>query len=316
MTIAEIVSAYLRHAGTVNLFGAETFSERRRVLSKFASLYGGITASEARAFHLSDWIENNPRWRSTATRKAKANQVNAAFNWAVRQGRIDRNPFASVRYDESEPRPPMPDSDYALLIELGNKPFDRAVQFLRFTSIRLSELCGMNWEDIDFERNVLIIRRHKSRKKTKKNKIVPLTKESVCLLQQLQCLTKVCEASSPVFVNNRGTRWTRGTLGQQLRRIKARHGLKMSATLHGLRHQVATAAIARGESPKLVAHLLGHSSMQTTERFYCHLENEIEAVRAVAEKAMPTVIQNESYPKRVDSNIVQTGFIISSALTR
>lgn len=314
MTIAQVIAAYMRHAESVRLFGDETLSERKRVLGKFADTHGNTTIAEARAFILADWIEGNPRWKTSATRKSKANQINAAFNWAAGQGRIDRNPFAGVKYDESEPRQPMQDVDFTRVASLGNKAFERAVRFLRYTGLRLSELCGLDWSDVDFERRIITIRKHKARKRTKKAKVIPLAAEAVELLIQVRHASG--ETVQSVFCNNRGTRWTRRTLGQQLRRLKIKHKIDTPATLHGLRHQVATIAIARGESPKLVAHLLGHASVQTTERFYCHLEQELEAVRDVASAAIPVSIQTEAKPKSVANNIPQKGVVIVSALTR
>src|SRR5229473_7303811 len=91
--VSDIVDAYLRHSQAVGTHGESALAERLRTFKRFKATFGHLLISECKAFMLADWIESNPGWRSTATRKAKANQINAAFNWAVDEDRILRNPF-------------------------------------------------------------------------------------------------------------------------------------------------------------------------------------------------------------------------------
>jgi integrase len=298
--VQDVIDAYLLHAKAVGLFCAEALADRERTLLRgtrrnhgFAQTHGQLAIEECRRFHLSQWIESNPRWRSSSTRKAKANQVNAAFNWAAREGLIASNPFAGVNYDEADPRPPMRDDELDALLGRANKCWERAVRFLRLTGCRLSDVCRMRWRDVDWPLAAVLLHKHKSRKKSKKPKVLVLIRDAAVLLFELWRLRYGTEVVGSghgddyVFLNNKGTPWNRGTLGQHLRRLKERYRLDMPATLHGLRHQVGTQVIKNKGSLKLLSKGLSHSSSAVTERFYVHLDEEIEAVRETMELGKP-----------------------------
>ncbi len=289
MTLSEILTRFIQHARAVSLYCEEALVQRQRRFDSFAALHGHKPLAECKPFDLSDWIEDNPGWKSTATRKAVANQINAAINWAVREGRIASNPFRNVNYAEADPRPALPDAALEQIELFASKPFERALRFLRLTGCRLSDLCRMTWADIDQERACVVLQVHKSRKKTGRPKVIVLVKEAVELLAEVRRASQCGsgqEGGRQVFLNSAGTPWTRRTLGQQLRRLKAKHGIEQKATLHGIRHQFGTEAVRNGAPLKMVSMQLGHASTAITERYYVDLTGEIEGLRRAAEASM------------------------------
>ena len=107
-TVREIVLLYLRYSAAHGVHGADAFMDRQRTLSLFCWAVGNLPAAECRPFHLTDFIEAHPAWRSPATRRSKANAVRAVFQWAADQERIGRNPFKAVRYPDSDAAPSFP----------------------------------------------------------------------------------------------------------------------------------------------------------------------------------------------------------------
>jgi integrase len=303
LNVRELVARYLNHCVAENVHGPAAREERERTLGWFVADCGDLLVSECKPFHLTDWIEAHPAWKSVSTRRQKSNCVRAAFNWAAQGERIDRNPFRSVQYAEAERRPDLPDQTLSQIEQLANKPYETALRFLRLTGCRLGELCNCTWHQLDLERGIWIIPKHKSRKRTGKAKVIALVGEAVVLLRELPAFAArnnalpiegfVAErgmatpANLIVFLNNRGKPWTRRTLGQQLRRMKKRHGIQTDASLHGIRHRFGSAAVAAGAPIKLVSAQLGHSTVAVTERYYVDLTNEIDAVRSAAEMARP-----------------------------
>lgn len=300
-TVREVIQLYLKHSKATGLHGPQALAERMYVLALFSKHIGDMPVEECKAFHLSDWIESKESWKSVSTRRAKANMIRAAFQWAVNGERIGRNPFLKVRYAEAERRPDLPDDCLANLEHLANKQFESVLRFLRMTGCRLGELCEATWQEVDLERGVWTIGKHKSRKHTKKAKLVALVPEAVSVLKLLAPAT-ICKAEPPgelmgklgvptptdfIFKNTVGTPWTRGTLGYHLRRLKARHGLTFKASLHGIRHRFGSSSIAAGAPIKLVAQQMGHASVTTTERFYCDLSGEMDAIRKAAQLGLP-----------------------------
>jgi integrase len=307
LTVRDVVALYLRHSKATGLHGPDALADRERVLGHFARDLGDTPVTDLKPFHLSDWIEQNPKWKSVSTRRTRASAVRACFHWAAESERIERNPFWKVRYAEAERRPELPDPVIERVASLANKAYERAVRFLRLTGCRLSELCRATWADVDLDRGVWTIPWHKSRKHTHRPKVVALVAEAVQLLQVVRNVVPAVQAgaagraeaagnereaavaaSGAIFLNNAGRPWNRRALAQQLRRMKARYGITEKATLHGIRHRMATAAIANGASLKLVSTQLGHSTTAITERYYVHIGPEhLDAIRQAAALGVP-----------------------------
>lgn len=299
MLVRDLLALYLRHSKANGLHCAQALAEREQLFKLFLIDHGDTAVEDCKPFHLSDWIDAHEDWRSVATRRAKANMIRAAFEWATEQERIPKNPFKKVRYAEAERRPCLPDECLATIQHLANKKFELALRFLRLTGCRLSELAEAAWADIDFDKAIWIIRRHKSRRYTHRDKVVALVPEAIQLLIHMAwAIAPVSDAAamktflasqadSIIFLNNRGTPWNRRTLGQTLARIKKKYGIKTRASLHGIRHNGATEAIANGASMELIAEQYGHSSPAVTAKYYWHPNaNHTSAIRDAFERGL------------------------------
>lgn len=300
MNVADIVVRYLAHAQAVGLHCPEAREERERVLGAFAQHLGHLDVDEAKAFHLSDWVEANPAWKSISTKRQKANMVRAAFSWAFDGERISRNPFRTVRYAEAERRPDMPDEVFERACQAASKPFGMVLRFLRYTGCRLTELCNAHWDDVNLEKGVWVIPRHKSRRYTGRPKVVALVPEAVELLYKRQADVKAqaslflgVECPKPgkgalLFCNGSGKAWSRQSLYLNWKRLKRREGLQcVGVSLHGIRHRALSAAIAAGAPLKLISEQAGHQSTAVTERFYFHRSDEhLEAIKAAFGKGI------------------------------
>lgn len=291
-TVREIIQQYQAHCQRNKIHGDAARVYRDRVFRLFVEAYGDTPVIDCKPYHLKEFIEGQAGVKSTSTRKAWATSINAAFTWAVNDERLGRNPFIRVKYDEAEPRPPMPDDVFADLVACANKPFDKACRFLRLTGCRLGELCGLTWPDVDLARGVAIIHHHKSRKQTRRAKILVLVPEVIDMLTAIRKLQPEGYEGT-VFLNTAGTAWNRITLGQQLRRMKKRGLVNTSASLHGLRHAFGHQALRNGAPLALVAQALGHSSPVITFKTYGHLAQAVDEVRNAAALASPNGLKLE-----------------------
>ena len=296
LLICELLALYLRHSAVDGTHGRQALAERQSVFDLFNTAYGTIRVAEAKSFMLTEWIDAHEGWRSVSTRRAKATMVKAAFQWAVESERIARNPFARVRYPEAERRPDLPDRLLDQLAAVASKGFERVIRFLRFTGCRTGELCRARWCDFDLERGIWTIPAHKTRKTTRKAKVIALVPEAVALLRAMAAAraiavdasVAVAEGAIPArlkdraFLNARSKPWSPAALANRLVALKRKCGITDPATLHGIRHRFGSAAVANGAPIKLVSAQLGHASVITTERYYVCLDGEIEAIRAAA----------------------------------
>ncbi len=283
LTVAEVLDLYAAHSVVNETHGREARYDREYVFKLFKAACGHLPVSECRAYHLVDFIAAHAEsWKSMATRRAKANGIRAAFRWAVEQERIDRHPFVTVRFASAERRPALADETLGDLLALSDKRFERVLRFLRLTGCRTGELCAATWADVDLGRGVWTIHRHKSRRYTGRPKVVALVPEAVELLRVIRS-RQPADYAGAIFLNSRDTPWTPGVLGYHLRRLKQRHGITTPASLHGIRHQAATAMIGAGAPLKMVAEQLGHSSTAITEKQYWHRSDEhLDAMRQAA----------------------------------
>jgi len=138
------------------------------------------------------------------------------------------------------------------------------------TGLRLGELRGLKWEDIDFTRRVLTVKRSIYKKdevgppKSNKYRVIPLSNGLYYAL-----LSERKERGF-VFQYKLGLNIRNDICRNELFRICDRAGIKR-ISWHPLRHTFASRLIQRGVNPVVVKSLLGHSDIRTT-MIYCHID--------------------------------------------
>jgi integrase/recombinase XerC len=148
---------------------------------------------------------------------------------------------------------------------------DRAIfETLYSAGLRVSELVGMNVDDIDFEDGLVTVRG-----KGKRERLAPLGRYAVRALQRWlrkRTLAKgvPVKIGSPVFVNKFGKRLTTRSVGRLLEKYLKLTGLDTRTSPHTLRHSFATHLLDRGADIRSVQELLGHKSLVTTQ-IYTHV---------------------------------------------
>ncbi len=148
------------------------------------------------------------------------------------------------------------------------------------TGLRVGELLGLKWQDIDLVAGHLIVRRtlwrdQEGPPKGGSNRKVPLSDVAVATLKAYRHLK-----GPYVFCDPSGARLTHSMLKDVVPNACRRAGLGKRITTHGLRHTFASHLVMRGASLKAVQELLGHESIEMTLR-YAHLTPDVkrEAVR-------------------------------------
>lgn len=170
------------------------------------------------------------------------------------------------------------------------------------TGMRIGELMGLKWSEIDYDKSVLYVRRslcyfrrdgkyvfewHDTKTHNSK-RVIPLTKQAVKALKRqwirrqsilLKNASEVQEEYRDlIFVtkNNRPTQQfiVAECIDVAIRRIRKDYPEFEGFSPHCFRHTFATRAIERGMQPKILQKLLGHGSLQTTMDLYCHVTED------------------------------------------
>ena len=121
--------------------------------------------------------------------------------------------------------------------------------------LRISEIINLKWCDLDFDRNLI----HLKRAKGKKDRIVML---SLKVKDGLMNLTPNKEGY--VFLTNRGGKYTQRTIQKIIENAATKVGIGKSITPHTLRHSFATHLLENGTDIRYIRDLLGHSDISTT----------------------------------------------------
>lgn len=254
----------------------------RHHLAGFAGLVGSQLASDIKRGVLIAWGKS---WH-------RVQAVQRCYNWAVEDAELlPVNPFRRVR------RPPMRERKRILdargvvrLMRATTPAFRVFLLAARETFARPQEVRAITWESLqwpgqplDFERAarrghiVAVLHDYKARRLRHDPNTPRVLLISPRLGRYLVRRRNVGhELEGPIFVNERGRPWTGNAVRQAMARL--RRQLHLSADHRGehvvaytIRHSQATQAAAAGIRDRLLAELMGHTSVRTTAR-YQHLD--------------------------------------------
>jgi integrase/recombinase XerD len=202
--------------------------------------------------------------------------VRAFYRWLVREEHIDSDPTARVgtpKKPRSIPKA-IPLEDVEALIDLPGDNLlgrrDRAIlETLYGAGLRISELVGLDVDDLDLDGGSILVRSGKGGK----GRRVPVGRAarralSGYLVQSRPELVRRSKASAggaPVFLNARGGRLSRQGCWKILKAYARAAGLEDRVSPHTLRHSFATHMLDAGADIRAVQELLGHASLATTQ---------------------------------------------------
>lgn len=136
--------------------------------------------------------------------------------------------------------------------------------------LRISEIINLKWQDIDFNRNTI----HLKRAKGKKDRIVMLSQK---VKEELQ---KLNQKSTYVFITNRDGKYTQRTIQKIIETAAKKAGIKKKITPHTLRHSFATHLLENGTDIRYIRDLLGHANISTTLIYTKVSNKEISKIKS------------------------------------
>jgi integrase/recombinase XerC len=224
---------------------------------------------------------------SAATMARKIATLRSFYKWSNRRGYTKTNPMTAIRTPRQAKRLPKAitvEQIEKLLATPSEKDIlglrDRAMlETLYSTGIRVSELVGLNSEDMDEPGECLRVRG-----KGKKERMVPLgthamgaVKKYVEMVQaDVRCASWWASdggKTHPLFVNKHGKRLSSRSVRRKLDKYLVSAGLDPDISPHTLRHSFATHLLENGADLRSVQELLGHQSLSTTQ-IYTHLTTQ------------------------------------------
>ena len=235
------------------------------------------------------WLDRRQEQKSSLARKLAA--LRTFYRFLNRHKDGGPNPAAEVRTPKLPRRLPrvLTKDDAGALMEFpeGGSPAarrDRAIlETLYSTGARVSELVGMNREDLDAREGLVRLRG-----KGRKERIVPVGDVALEAIKEYHASLKLPSSrlaphASPVFMNARGGRLTVRSVDRLVGKYSSRLvGGRVSP--HALRHSFATHLLEEGADLRAIQEMLGHASLATTQK-YTHVA--MDQLMKVYDRAHP-----------------------------
>ena len=214
---------------------------------------------------------------SKATMARKLATLRSFFKFCNRRGMTSNNPMITIRTPKQEKRLPKFMTEDQMTKLLGT-PRDGEVlgardkamlECMYSTGIRVSELVGLNMDDVDFTGAVIRVRG-----KGKKERLAPVGNSALSAIRKYLSYRIPPAPGAPVggamFVNKHGQRLSTRSVRRKLDKYLIEAGLDPDISPHTLRHSFATHMLNHGADLRSVQELLGHQSLSTTQ-IYTHL---------------------------------------------
>lgn len=240
---------------------------------------------------------------SPAYKKNIVSILHNALQTAIKTGIIKHNPADNVVKEKIKKSrvKVFTDKDIVQFLEIikGNR-YEDVFVFLLFTGLRKGEVCGLSWDDVDFDSGTITIRNQLQREKYMSGKyILTSTKNSkertikpapyvMKMLQDRKIKQYKTMLSSNgnwnnelnlVFTNDWGKRPGRAIRPDRVyasfKKIVASMGIE-DMRMHCLRHTYAVISLKNGDDIKIIQENLGHASAAFTLSTYVHVTSDMK----------------------------------------
>lgn len=205
----------------------------------------------------------------------KISSIRSFYTYLVKDDILEENPFIGIELPKQEKK--LPKFIYPEEIENLFKSIDTSsvlgkrnyliLEFLYGTGVRVSELCNIKLQDINYYENLVLIHG-----KGSKDRLVPLHNRLIeevsdYVLTTRKDLAKHSNDSESkfLFLNNRGNNISARGVRMVINNILLNSGEALKISPHTLRHTFATHLLNNGADLRSVQELLGHSHLSSTQ---------------------------------------------------
>jgi integrase len=257
---------------------------------------------------LRDGGKYRPKGLSQKSIKNYVSFVSSVFEYARRRQILTHNPCSTVKL-KVERKVIDSDTIYTademkLILGLLHQEDSKDIRFkvyftlAVFSGFRRAEMLGLEWKDVDFDRQIISVKRtsnyisakgvYEDTPKTNTSfRTIKIPHEVMGLLKQYQkhqaeyaeSLGNKWEGTGRLFTTAEGKPMFITTPRHYFKTFCERHGIRY-LNLHSMRHFNASAMIDAGVDVKAVQVSLGHSQASTTMNIYAHAFQKVQAAAA------------------------------------
>lgn len=289
--LSQVIEQYLSDISNIRRYSDNTVKSYRTDLTEFADFCNENSKTEiteiSEKFLKRYLIFLSEKELDKTSISRKLSSVRSLFKFAFRNEILKFNPAASLPNPKTKRKLPsvVDSTSIQSLIDLKKVSskddlFDKIIIDLLYGSaLRVSELCNLKYNDVDFVRSTLRIKG-----KGNKTRIVPLGSKSMELLNKYLEEFPI-KSSSDFLVRNLKNKKLYPKLVYRIvkRNLSTVTDVK-NMSPHTLRHSAATHMLDNGADLRVVKEILGHENLSTTQ-IYTHVS--IERLKATYKKSHP-----------------------------
>ena len=240
--------------------------------------WGSYRLGDVKAVQVEQWLKTVPLARGS---KAKMrNIMSALYSHAIRWEWTDKNPITQVRQSAKRSNIPtvLSVEEIQRLFSSIKEPCRTAVILDAVSGLRVGELLGLKWEDVNFEKLELNVTRSVSRQvitpcKTEvSRKAIPMNTEIADMLWRWRLETPYQRPGDWIFASphKAGIQpyWPGSLFRAHIKPALLKAGISAKVGWHTLRHSFGTLMKANGEDLKTIQELLRHATFKVTADTY------------------------------------------------
>jgi tyrosine recombinase XerC len=284
--VSRFIEKFIRYLDIEKNYSKHTILNYRLDLEDFKKFLGELGIEKVDYLILRKYLavlkERNLKTRTIARR---ISSLRSFFKFLTREGFLNTNPIVSLSTPKQEKYLPLflTEEEVIKLIESAHPKDERGLrdrailETFYSTGMRISELAGVNTQDIDFIGGIV-----KVMGKGKKERILPIGDIAIKAIRAY--LEKRKKQADALFLNRSGRRITDRGIRNIVEKYLRIASIKQGVSAHTLRHSFATHLLNHGADLRSVQELLGHVNLATTQ-IYTHLTTE--KLKSVYDKAHP-----------------------------
>ena len=289
ITMAQLTERFLSEYDNPRIRDLTRWRQKQRYV--FVSILKELGELPISAFS----VDSAERFRNCQVRKYKPNtarnkiaSLTLMLSWAARKGFLSSNPLHGLRQPNATTRLQFLSKEEAVrLLDVAERkgkvsPRDAAIavaiQLGIYGGLRVGEICGLRWRDVNFSAGLLTITRsfHRATTKSGKERTVPIAPELADTLRKWKpsCPETAEGLVCPCFI---GGAWKMPMRAPCLIRFYEAAEIPLpAAPWHVLRHSFASLFMMCGGNILTLQRLLGHADIKQTQ-IYAHLSPDFVA---------------------------------------
>jgi integrase len=300
MTVADYLRKWDRDFVSIEVADTTAQVYRQRMYTEFIPSFGHIRLNELRESDLMKYFRNlHKKGLSARTLFTHLMTLKSMFRWAIKEGDLAKAPTEKIsaskgifKWTKKEFQILEP-HEVKLVLDVAKQwypIYHPAIYLDMYTGLRRSELFGLTWADIDWDKKQIDVNKTlhylnrqfitgAPKNDTSRRKVsigdpeLNVLKEYKEWLQdkEQQLGIKVTEDSNYIFRNEELKPMIPSSLYTPFQKLIKQSGITKHIRFHDVRHTHASLLVHKDINFKIIQKRMGHASITTTLDLYAHL---------------------------------------------